>query len=427
MSTGTQIKTDEKDLGHHDRVLEQFRFAAERLELDPEMKAILAAPQRELTVNFPVRMDDASLRVFSGYRVQHNLARGPGKGGIRFHPDVDLDEVRALAALMTWKCAVVDLPYGGAKGGVACDPTKLSERELERLTRRFTDEIAFLLGPDRDIPAPDVSTNQRTMAWMLDEYSVRHGGFVPQVVTGKPLNLGGSKGRDGATGRGCAIVAREAANLLGLELKGATVAVQGYGNVGSYAALYLHELGCRIMAVSDVAGAVRASSDRGLDPAALLNWVHRSGTVAGFPDSEAIDPDDVLTAPCDILVPAALGNQITLGNAMRVRARLVIEGANGPTTPSADHVLGERGILVVPDILANAGGVTVSHFEWVQNHTGQSWSDGEVEKRLDHVLKTSFERVAQVAREEEVGLRSAAYMIALARVAEAVTMRGIYP
>jgi glutamate dehydrogenase (NAD(P)+) len=427
MTTGVQLKKDEQALSPYERVLEQFNFAAERLELDPGIKALLAAPQRELTVNFPVRMDDGSLRIFTGYRVQHNLARGPGKGGIRYHPEVNLDEVRALAALMTWKCAVVDIPYGGAKGGVACDPTTLSLGELERLTRRYTTEISPVLGPERDIPAPDVSTNPGTMAWMMDTYSMLHGGFVPQMVTGKPLNLGGSKGRDGATGYGCAIVAREAAKLVGIQLEGATVAIQGYGNVGSNAAYFLDRLGCRIVAVSDIEGAVRAPGNGALDPHELLRWVRRTGSVVGFPGAEVITPDGILTAPCDILVPAALGNQIMLPNAKRIQARIVVEGANGPTTPGADHVLGERGILVVPDVLANAGGVTVSYFEGVQNLTAQSWSDREVEQRLEQVLVSSFECVARVAREEEVGLRTAAYMVALARVAEAVATRGIYP
>jgi glutamate dehydrogenase (NAD(P)+) len=407
------------------RVVEQFNAAADRLDLDAGLRCLLAAPQRELTVNFPVRMDDGSIRVFTGYRVQHSLARGPAKGGIRFHPEVDLDEVRALAALMTWKCAVVGIPFGGAKGGVACDPTTLTAGELERLTRRFTTEIAILLGPGRDIPAPDVATSPGTMAWMMDTYSVLQGAPVPGIVTGKPLNLGGSKGRDQATGEGCAIVARQAARSMGLPLEGARVAIQGYGNVGSNAALHLHKLGCRIVAVSDIGGGVR--NDTGLHPRDLVTWVHRNGTVAGFRGTTPISNEELLAMPCEILVPAALGNAITAANAADVRARIVVEGANGPTTPAADHLLAERGVVVIPDILANAGGVTVSYFEWVQDLTANFWMEHEVESKLERVLVKSFDQVARLAKAEGVSLRTAAYMIAVARVAEAITLRGIYP
>jgi glutamate dehydrogenase (NAD(P)+) len=403
----------------------QFDIAADALELHPGLRAILRVPQRELIVNFPVRLDDGSIAVFSGYRVHHNGSRGPTKGGIRYHPDTNLDEVRALAMWMTWKCAVVNIPFGGAKGGVVCDPKQLSLAELERLTRRFTAEISIMLGPEKDIPAPDVNTTPQVMAWIMDTYSMHRGYTVPAVVTGKPINIGGSRGRNEATARGVSIVIREAARELGLSLEGAKVAIQGYGNAGSIAAHLLHDMGASIIAVSDSKGGIY--NPGGIDPAAVLRYKQANGSVVGFPEAERIGNDELLELACDILVPAALENQITAANADRIKARIIAEAANGPTTPEADAIFFDRGVMVLPDILANAGGVTVSYFEWVQDLQDFFWSEREVNEKLEQVMVTSYANVRAIAEQRKVHMRTAAYLLAVQRVAEATLTRGIYP
>jgi glutamate dehydrogenase (NAD(P)+) len=370
-------------------------------------------------------MDDGSVQIFTGYRVHHSSVLGPTKGGIRYAPQVDLDEVRALAMWMTWKCALMHLPYGGAKGGVAVDPLTLSRGELERLTRRYATEIAVLMGPQRDIPAPDVGTNDQIMAWIMDTYSMHAGHSIPAVVTGKPVSIGGSAGRREATGRGVMITAREAARRWELPFAGARVVVQGFGNVGSVAASLLHDQGCRIIAVSDIYGGV--VNPDGLDPRAILQYVHDTGRVPGFRGGEAIGNETLLELPCDILVPAAIEGQITGANASRIQTKLIVEGANGPTTPDADEILTARGVLVVPDILANAGGVIVSYFEWVQDLSSLFWSEEEINARLEPIMMGAFDRVAAAAREREVDLRTAAMVTAVQRVADALMTRGIYP
>jgi len=405
--------------------LTQLDIAARKLDLDPGLHEILRHPKRELTVHFPVRMDDGSLKVYTGYRVQHNLSRGPAKGGIRYHPDVTLDEVKAMAMWMTWKCAVVNIPYGGAKGGVVCNPRQMSPGEVERLTRRYTTEISLLLGPERDIPAPDVNTNPQIMAWMMDTYSMHKGYTIPAVVTGKPLDCGGSEGRVEATGRGCAIAARQAAKVLGRSLEGMRVAIQGFGNVGSCAAKILEEMGARIIAISDSRGGI--VNLKGLDVRKVMEHRERTRTVTGFPDTEPISNTELLEMDCDLLVPSALENQITGVNAHRIAARIIIEGANGPTTPEADEILARRGIFLVPDILANSGGVTVSYFEWVQDLQAFFWTEAEVNQKLEQIMAHSFNNVLQMSRRHEVDMRTAAYMLAVDRVARATQIRGIYP
>ncbi|HLI26226.1 MAG TPA: Glu/Leu/Phe/Val dehydrogenase [Chloroflexota bacterium] len=405
--------------------LAQFEAAADRLGLDPGLRAVLRVPKRELIVHFPVEMDDGRIEVFTGYRVQHNLARGPAKGGIRYHPSVDLDEVRALAMWMTWKCAVVRLPYGGAKGGVVCDPKRMSQRELERLTRRYATEISPLIGPDSDIPAPDVNTGPQTMAWIMDTYSMHHGYSIPAVVTGKPLSIGGSEGRHEATGRGVMYCAREALRLLGIPLRGARVAIQGFGNVAEHAARLLHAEGARIIAVSDSRGGVFAPE--GLNPVEVARYKQETGTVVGAPRTRPIRNAELLELECEVLIPAALESVITEENAPRVKARIVAEGANGPTTPEADRILHERGVLVVPDILCNAGGVTVSYFEWVQDRDAFFWTAEEIYSRLERVMVAAFADVLRVREQHGVDMRLAAQMLAVSRVAEATLTRGIYP
>jgi glutamate dehydrogenase (NAD(P)+) len=409
----------------HTVALRQFDIAADRLHLEDDFRQILRTCKRELTVNFPVRMDDGSIRVFQGYRVQHSLARGPAKGGIRYHPDVDLDEMRALAMWMTWKCAVVGLPYGGAKGGVACDPKRLTPRELENLTRRFTSEIQIIIGPDSDIPAPDVNTNSQVMAWMMDTYSMNVGHSVPAVVTGKPLEIGGSEGRAEATGRGCAIATRHAAERVGLPLAGARLAVQGFGNVGQPLAEFLHMDGCRVVALSDSRGAIYRES--GLEPAKVARYKQETGSLVGFPGSESLTHGDLLEVDCEILAPCALANEITGRNADGIKARVVVEGANGPTTPVADRILADRGVLVVPDILANAGGVTVSYFEWVQDLMAFFWEPQEINAKLEQIMTRAFKAVVAEAENQSVDLRTAAQMLAVKRVAAALKLRGIFP
>jgi glutamate dehydrogenase (NAD(P)+) len=403
----------------------QFDHAADKLDLDDGMRRVLRVPQRELSVNFPVTMDDGSVQVFAGHRVQHNVSRGPGKGGIRYHQDVTLDEVRALAMWMTWKCAVVNIPYGGAKGGVVVDPKHLSLREVEGLTRRFTTEISVLIGPERDIPAPDVNTNAQTMAWMMDTYSMHHGYTIAGVVTGKPIAVGGSLGRNEATARGTVFTLQQWAKATNNPLEGATVAIEGYGNAGSIAATLLAAEGSRIVAVSDSTGGIHNPS--GLDPAKVSAWKQEHGTVVGFPGSVEIDNEELLTVACDILVPAALENQITRHIAPHVKAKVVAEAANGPTTPEADEILHDRGIFMIPDILCNAGGVTVSYFEWVQDMQSFFWTEARINESLKEIMDRAFEAVHRMSEHHEVDMRTAAYMVAVARVAEATTLRGLYP
>ncbi len=404
----------------------QIDIVADLLKIDSGTREVLKHPKRELTVNFPVRMDDNSYRVYTGYRVQYNMARGPCKGGIRYHPQVTLDEVRALAAWMTWKCAVVNLPYGGAKGGVICDPKHMSHGELERLTRRFGSELIPFIGPEMDIPAPDVYTDSQTMAWIMDTYSQEKGYSVPGVVTGKPIAIGGSEGRGEATGRGCAYVIREAAPDVGLKLKGASIAVQGFGNAGSVAANILHdEFGANVLAVTDSQGGIYKAD--GLNLHGVEEHKKKTGSVVGFPGSKPLSNEEVLELKADVLIPAALENQLTSKNAGKVQAKIVAEAANGPTVPEADKVFFEKKITVLPDILANAGGVTVSYFEWAQNIQGYSWSLAEVNDRLNKVMTESYARVHAVAQERKVDNRTAAYVVAIQRVVDALRIRGFFP
>ncbi|MFN2484285.1 MAG: Glu/Leu/Phe/Val dehydrogenase [Candidatus Limnocylindria bacterium] len=404
---------------------EQFDDAAERLALPDAMRRVLRVPKRELTVNFPVTLDDATVEVFTGYRVHHNLARGPAKGGIRYHQDVTLDEVRALAMWMTWKCAVVNIPFGGGKGGVVVDPKRLSLREVEGLTRRFTTEISPLIGPDRDIPAPDVNTNAQTMAWIMDTYSMHHGHTISGVVTGKPIAVGGSHGRNEATARGVFFTLLGASTALRLPIEGARVVIQGFGNAGSIAAQLLKRAGARIVAVSDSTGGIYAEA--GIDPDRVNAWKTEHGTVQGIPNADSVSNRDLLELECEILIPAALENQITKANADRIRARVVAEAANGPTTPEADAILHDRGVFLIPDILCNAGGVTVSYFEWVQDMQSFFWSEDRINESLKEIMDRAFAAVLAMSRREAVDMRMAAYMLAVDRVAEATRLRGLYP
>jgi glutamate dehydrogenase (NAD(P)+) len=405
--------------------VEQFEAAADKLNLTEDMREILRQPKRELTVNFPVRLDSGQIKTFTGYRVQHNVNRGPAKGGIRYGPEVTLDEVKALAMWMTWKCAVVGIPFGGAKGGVICDPKQMSPGELERLTRRFTTEISIVIGPHSDIPAPDVNTNSQVMAWIMDTYSMHEGYSIPAVVTGKPLSIGGSEGRNDATATGVLFVTRQAAKHIAMPLKGARVSIQGYGNAGGVAARLFHNEGCKIVAVSDTSGGIYDES--GLDPAAVLRFKQERGSVINYPRAQHIGVQDVLEVPCDILIPAATEGVITAANADRVQARIVSEAANGPTTPAADRILFKKGTLIVPDILANAGGVTVSYFEWVQDLQSFFWGVEEITQKLEVIMNKAFEAVANKADQYSSDFRLAANMLAISRVAEATQVRGIYP
>lgn len=414
-----------ESLNPFDIASRQFDIAADHLNLDESMRKVLKNPKRQLIVSIPVKMDDGRIEVFEGYRVQHNVARGPAKGGIRYHPDVTLDEVKALAAWMTWKCATVNIPYGGGKGGVRVNPKDLSVGELERLTRRYATEIAPIIGPDRDIPAPDVYTNAQTMAWIMDTISMFKGHTELGVVTGKPVSLGGSKGRNEATARGCTFTIREACRVNRINLSGAKVAIQGFGNAGSIAAKLLHQMGAKIIAVSDSQGGL--FREAGLDPDAVLKHKEKTGTVAGFSEADPISNKELLELECDILVPAALENQITAENAPRIKARIIAEAANGPTTPAADAILKDKGVFVVPDILCNAGGVTVSYFEWVQNLYGFSWTEAEVNNYLERTMVEAFNQVHQISNERRVDMRTAAYILAVGRVAEATQVRGIFP
>ncbi len=407
-----------------EQAMQQFDQAAELLHVDRSLLEFIKQPRRALIVRLPVHMDDGSWRLFTGYRVQHSITRGPAKGGVRFHPDVSLDEVMALSAWMTWKCAVVGIPFGGGKGGVACDPSELSPRELEQLTRRYTAEIMEILGPEKDVPAPDVGTNAQIMAWMMDTYSMHARQTTTAIVTGKPLEIGGSRGRVEATGRGVMITALEAARYRGIDIEGATVAVQGFGNVGSVSARLLAEQGCKIVAVSDVSGALY--DPNGLDLEALRSYVSENRLIVGLPGAEAIDRDSVLEVDCDILVPAALEGAIHGGNAERVRARIIAEGANGPITPEADRILEDRGAFIVPDILCNAGGVVVSYFEWVQDRIGYFLEEDEINHRLEVILGRSMNDVIAMAEEHDSSLRIAAFMLAIQRVLDVTMLRGVY-
>jgi glutamate dehydrogenase (NAD(P)+) len=404
---------------------QQFDLAAEHLNLSPGLRKVLREPKRELTVHFPVKMDDGSVQVFTGYRVQHNLSRGPAKGGIRYHQNVTLDEVKALAMWMTWKCAVVGIPFGGGKGGVIVDPKKLSIREVEGLTRRFATEISILIGPDKDIPAPDVNTNSQTMAWIMDTYSMHVGYTAPAVVTGKPIALGGSEGRNEATAQGAVYTLLDAAKHLGMEVPKCRVAVQGFGNAGAIAAQLLYAQGSKIIAVSDSTGGIFKAD--GFDPNSVLAWKQEHHTVCGFPGTKDITNEELLELDCDILIPAALENQITARNAGRIKARLIGEAANGPTTPEADEILYKNGKFVIPDILCNAGGVTVSYFEWVQDLERDFWDVQHVNEKLRAVMVKAFASTLEMSLKEKVNMRTAAYLLAVQRVADAASVRGIYP
>ena len=403
----------------------QFDMAAEYLKLDPGLRQILRTPKRVMEVSVPVKMDNGQTKVFTGFRVQHNVSRGPAKGGLRYHPNVTLDEVKALAAWMTWKTATVNLPYGGAKGGVVCDPKRMSKGELERMTRRYASEIQPIIGPEVDIPAPDVYTDAQTMAWIMDTYAMTVGHAAPGVVTGKPVSIGGSEGRTDATGRGVLYVVEEACKVKKINLRGATIAIQGFGNVGSAVARLFAEKKAKIVAISDSRGGVH--NPRGIDPLRALRYKERSGTVVGMPGASRISNDELLALKCDILVPAALENVITLHNAEQIKAKIVAEAANGPTTPHADEILSRKGVFVVPDILANAGGVTVSYFEWTQDLQGFFWQLQEVNSKLEFVMRRAFNDVHETMRKFHVYPRAAAYILAVGRVADATLVRGLFP
>jgi glutamate dehydrogenase (NAD(P)+) len=403
----------------------QFDIAAEYLKLDQGLRQVLRTPKRLLEVSIPTKMDNGQLKVFTGYRVQHNIARGPAKGGIRYHPNVSLDEVKALAAWMTWKTATVNIPFGGGKGGVICDPKRMSKGELERMTRRYVSEILPIIGPERDIPAPDMYTDPQTMAWIMDTYSMTLGYSALGVVTGKPVSLGGSEGRTEATARGCMFAIEEACKVKKMSVRGSTVAIQGYGNAGSIAARLLSEKRAKIVAISDSRGG--AHNPRGIDPIKALRYKERTGTVVGMPGTSRMSNDDLLTLKCDILIPAALENVITLLNADQIKAKIVAEAANGPTTPHADEVLARKNIMVLPDILANAGGVTVSYFEWVQDLQCFFWSEDEVNAKLEFVMKRAFNDVYETARKNHTHMRNGAYILAVGRVADATLVRGLFP
>jgi len=409
----------------HEVALENFDLAADALNLDESIRAMIKYPERELAVSIPVRMDSGKIVRFQGYRIQHNTARGPAKGGIRFHPNVTIEEVRALATWMTWKCAVVNIPYGGGKGGVTVNPKELSLNELERLSRRYTVAILPLIGPEKDIPAPDVYTTPQIMAWIMDTFSMMKGYPVTGVVTGKPISLGGSLGRNEATARGVFYTTRSSCEALGIPLQGARVVVQGFGNAGSIAALLMHEAGAKVVAVSDTRGCI--FHPKGLDIPAVVAFKNRTGTVAGFPGAEKVTPDELLSLDCEVLIPAALENSITADNAPNVHARIVAEAANGPVTPEADRIFDEHGIFLIPDILCNAGGVTVSYFEWVQDENHLFWDENDVNSRLEKIMTRSFRDVFQIHKDRKVNMRLAANMLGIGRVADACRVRGLYP
>jgi glutamate dehydrogenase (NAD(P)+) len=402
----------------------RFDLAAEKLNLDDGMRKVLRYPNREIILHIPVQMDDGHLEVFTGFRVQHSIARGPAKGGIRYSPDVTLDEVRALASWMTWKCAVVNIPFGGAKGGVICDPHRMSQSELERMTRRYTAELVEFIGPEKDVPAPDMNTNEQIMAWMMDTYSMHMRQTVTSVVTGKPLNMGGSRGRREATGRGLMIVCDQALRKLRMNREDTRVIVQGFGNVGSNAAYLMHQEGYKVIGIAEVDGGLY--NPRGIDLRALWDYRGKHGTIHGFPGAESADTPKLLVSDCDILMPAATENQITTRNAEQVKARILCEGANGPTTAAADDILADKKVFVIPDILANAGGVTTSYFEWVQDRQGYFWKESQVNEQLEQIMVDSFDAVVGYAEKHNVNNRIAAYMLAIDRVAYTVRQRGIY-
>jgi glutamate dehydrogenase (NAD(P)+) len=423
MATGQTRETTKPN--PYDVAVEQFMIAADKLGLDDSMKQILSHPKRELIVHFPVRMDDGSFKVFTGYRVQHSITPGPAKGGLRYHQDVTLDEVKALAMWMTWKCATVGIPYGGGKGGVVVDPRQLSMAELERLTRRFAVEIAPIIGPEVDIPAPDVNTTPQTMAWIMDTISMMRGYPIPGLITGKPIASQGSLGRNEATARGLQYVVREAVKKKGISLQGARVVVQGYGNAGAITARLLSEYGATVIAVSDSQGGIH--NPKGIDPIGALRHKQEHGALSGFGGADDISNEDLLELECDILVPAALESVITEKNAGNIKAKMIAEAANGPTTPEADRILYSNGVMLLPDILANAGGVTVSYFEWAQNIQGYYWAEDEVNEKLERVMKRAFKDVFETAGTNSVDMRTGAYMLAISRVAEVTRLRGIFP
>ena len=422
--TGMTTLTLEQETNPWEAQAARFDDAAQRLNLDAGIWKVLRYPSREIIVHIPVSMDDGSIEVFTGYRVQHSMARGPGKGGIRYAPDVSLDEVRALASWMTWKCAVVNIPFGGAKGGVICDPKKMSQGELERMTRRYTAELIEFIGPEKDVPAPDMNTNEQTMAWIMDTYSMHMRQTVTSVVTGKPVNMGGSRGRREATGRGVSIVCDQAMKHLGMSIDGCRVIVQGFGNVGSNTAKLMFDKGYSIIGIGEWDGALY--NPNGIDIEALLQYKAKHGTIHGFSEAESADKNDLLERPCEILIPAATENVITSRNAERIRAKILCEGANGPTTTIADEILSDKRVFIIPDILANAGGVTTSYFEWVQDRMGYFWTEKEVNERLERIMIDSFDDVLQYAVTHEVNNRTAAYMLAIDRVAYTTKQRGMY-
>jgi glutamate dehydrogenase (NAD(P)+) len=416
--------TLEQEMNPWEAQAARFDFAARKLNLEEGLWKVLNSPSREIIVHFPVSMDDGHIELFTGFRVHHSMARGPGKGGVRYSPDVTLDEVRALASWMTWKCAVVNIPFGGAKGGVICDPRKLSQGELERITRRYTSELIEFLGPEKDVPAPDMNTNEQTMAWIMDTYSMHMRQTVTGVVTGKPIELGGSAGRREATGRGIRVVCLEALRQLNMAVEGCRIIIQGFGNVGGAAAHLLMEAGCKIIGISEYDGGLY--NPNGIDIFALAEYRQRNSSIVGFRGAEAAESAGLLTTPCDILIPAATENVITSRNAAKIQAKIVCEGANGPTTAVADDILADKGIFIVPDILANAGGVTASYFEWVQDRQGYFWKEGLVNERLEEILKDSFEHVVRYSQTHGVNNRIAAYMLAIDRVAGVIRQRGFY-
>ena len=425
MATLRAIAKPTEDLNPFRIAMLQFDLAAEKLNLDAGLREVLRSPRRALTLSLPIKMDNGTIKVFQGFRVQHNNARGPCKGGIRYHPNVSFDEVQALASWMTWKCATVNIPFGGAKGGIICDPRSLSKGELERLTRRFAYEISDFIGPDRDIPAPDVYTDAQVMAWIMDTYSMTRGHSVPGVVTGKPTFLGGSLGRHEATARGCVFATRSACEVRDIDYKRATAAIQGFGNAGSIVAELLYKIGVTVIAVSDSQDGI--VNLKGLDIPKVVAHKKETGTVAHFPGAKPISSEGLLELECDLLVPAALENQITLSNAHRIKAKIIAEAANGPTTPGADRILHDKGIFLVPDILANAGGVTVSYFEWVQDLQELFWDRDEVNRKLEKIMGTAFADVHSSAKNYKVDMRTGAYILAIDRVAKATESRGIWP
>ena len=418
------VHSIEKELNPWEQQAARFDEATQKLKLDEGLISVLRVPNREVTVNIPVAMDSGKIRMFTGYRVQHSFARGPAKGGVRFSPEVSLDEVRALAAWMTWKCAVVNIPFGGAKGGIICDPKTMSMGELERMTRRYTAELVEFIGPEKDVPAPDVNTNEQTMAWMMDTFSMHSRMTVNAVVTGKPLNMGGSRGRREATGRGVMITTDQALKKFGMGRENTRVVVQGFGNVGSNAAQLMHQAGYKIIGIGEWDGGLYNA--KGIDVDALVSYKAHNGTIHGFPGAEKASTAELLITDCDVLIPAATENVITTKNAGKVKAKILIEGANGPTTSGADEILNEKKVFVMPDILANAGGVTVSYFEWVQDRQGYFWKESVVNEQLEHIMVSSFEDVVNMAEQHGVSNRIGAYMLAIDRVAYTIRQRGIY-